>query len=345
MKSLSKILNFVPVYLFISLVVFNVLPVGAQEVTLYSHRHYEADEKLYEKFTKDTGIKVNVVKASADALIERIKAEGKESPADLLIAADAGRLVRAQDAGVLQAATSSKLDKQVPKNMRDAAGHWYGFTVRSRVLIYSKDRIKPSQLSTYEDLADPKWKGKLLARSSSNIYNQSLLASIIANNGKSGAAKWAAAVRKNMARPPEGSDRDQMRAVAAGIGDVAIANTYYVGLLVNSSNPKDREVAEKVGVFFPNQKGRGAHINISGGGVVKWSKNKANAIKLLEFLTGPEAQSTFPVTTYEFPLEVSSTDSPLLKSWGKFKADALSISELGTLNSEAVKIFALANWK
>ena len=272
---------------------FSFLPVNAQEVTLYSHRHYEADDKLYEKFTKATGIKVNVVKASADALIERIKAEGKESPADLLIAADAGRLVRAQDAGILQSATSSKLDKQVPKNMRDEAGHWYGFTVRSRVLIYSKDRIKPSQLSTYEDLADPKWKGKLLARSSSNIYNQSLLASIIANNGKLAAAKWASAVRKNMARPPEGSDRDQMRAVAAGIGDVAIANTYYVGLLVNSSNPKDREVAEKVGVFFPNQKGRGAHVNVSGGGVVKWSKNKANAIKLLEFLTGSEAQINF----------------------------------------------------
>jgi len=172
-----------------------------------------------------------------------------------------------------------------------------------------------------------------------------LLASIIANNGNQAAAKWASAVRKNMARPPEGSDRDQMRAVAAGIGDVAIANTYYVGLLVNSSNPKDREVADKVGVFFPNQKGRGAHVNVSGGGVVKWSKNKANAIKLLEFLTGSEAQNQFPVTTYEFPLEVSSTDSPLLKSWGRFKADSLSLSELGKLNSDAVKIFALANWK
>ena len=229
--------------------------------------------------------------------------------------------------------------------MRDDSGHWFGFTVRARVLIYSKERIKPSDLSTYEDLADPKWKGRLLARSSSNIYNQSLLASIIANNGKSEAIKWASAVRKNMARPPEGSDRDQMRAVAAGIGDVAIANTYYVGLLVNSSNPKDREVASKVGVYFPDQKGRGTHVNVSGGGLVKWSKNKSNAIKLLEFLTGPAAQEKFPVTTYEFPLQISSTDSDLLKSWGKFKADSLSLSKLGELNSEAVKAFALANWK
>jgi len=327
------------------LLVFQAGIAKSAEVNVYSHRHYEADDALYAKFTKETGIKVNIVKASADALIERIKAEGESSPADILITADAGRLVRAQSAGILQKAESRILDKQVPANMRDDSGHWYGFTVRARVLIYSKERINPSDLGTYEDLADPKWKGRLLARSSSNIYNQSLLASIIANNGKSEAIKWASAVRKNMARPPEGSDRDQMRAVAAGIGDVAIANTYYVGLLVNSSNPKDREVASKVGVYFPNQKGRGAHVNVSGGGLVKWSKNKSNAIKLLEFLTGPAAQEKFSVTTYEFPLQISSTDSDLLKSWGKFKADSLSLSKLGELNSEAVKAFALANWK
>ena len=327
------------------LLVFQAGTAKSAEVNVYSHRHYEADDALYAKFTKETGIKVNIVKASADALIERIKAEGKDSPADILITADAGRLVRAQSAGILQEAKSKILDKQVPANMRDDSGHWYGFTVRARVLIYSKERIKLSELDTYENLADPKWKGRLLARSSSNIYNQSLLASIIANNGKSAAIKWASAVRKNMARPPEGSDRDQMRAVAAGIGDVAIANTYYVGLLVNSSDPKDRAVASKVGVYFPNQKGRGAHINVSGGGLVKWSKNKSNAIRLLEFLTGPVAQENFPVTTYEFPLKISLTDSALLKSWGKFKADTLPLSKLGELNSEAVKAFALANWK
>ncbi len=327
------------------LLVFQAGTAKSAEVNVYSHRHYEADDALYAKFTKKTGIKVNIVKASADALIERIKAEGKDSPADILITADAGRLVRAQSAGILQEAKSKILDKQVPANMRDDSGHWYGFTVRARVLIYSKERIKLSELDTYENLADSKWKGRLLARSSSNIYNQSLLASIIANNGKSEAIKWASDVRKNMARPPEGSDRDQMRAVAAGIGDVAIANTYYVGLLVNSSDPKDRAVASKVGVYFPNQKGRGAHINVSGGGLIKWSKNKSNAIRLLEFLTGPVAQEKFPVTTYEFPLKISLTDSALLKSWGKFKADTLPLSKLGELNSEAVKAFALANWK
>jgi iron(III) transport system substrate-binding protein len=317
----------------------------SKEVTVYSHRHYEADDALYAKFTENTGIKVNIVKASADALLERIKAEGKNSPADLLITADAGRLVRAHDAGVLQPATSSKLAAQVPDNMRDAGNHWHAFTVRARVLIYSKERVKPSDLVSYEDLATSKWKGRIVARSSTNIYNQSLLASIISAAGIQKATAWAKAVRANMARPPEGSDRDQIRAVASGIADVAIANTYYVGLLANSPNPKDREVASKIGVFFPNQDGRGAHINISGGGVVKSAPNRDNAIKLLEFLTGPEAQATFPGTTSEYPLNISNTQSGLLKSWGKFKADNLSLQILGEKNADAVKVFARARWK
>ena len=184
-----------------------------------------------------------------------------------------------------------------------------------------------------------------MARSSSNIYNQSLLASIVAAAGMEKATAWAMAVRSNMARPPEGSDRDQIRAVAAGIADVAIANTYYVGLLANSPDPKDREVAGKIGVFFPNQNGRGAHINVSGGGVIKSAPNRNNAIKLLEFLTGPEAQASFPVTTYEYPLDISGTQSKLLRSWGEFKADTLPLQTLGEKNADAVRIFARAGWK
>ncbi len=317
----------------------------ASEVNVYTHRHYEADDALYAKFTEQTGIKVNVVKASADALLERIKAEGKNSPADVLITADAGRLVRARAAGVLQPATSAKLAAQVPQNMRDADNYWCAFTVRARVLIYSKQRVKPSELDCYEDLAQSKWKGRIVARSSSNIYNQSLLASIVAAAGMEKAAGWARAVRDNMARPPEGSDRDQIRAVAAGIADVAIANTYYVGLLANSPNPEDRAVVGKIGVFFPNQNGRGAHINVSGGGVVKSAPNRNNAIKLLEFLTGPEAQASFPVTTYEYPLDISGTQSKLLRSWGEFKADTLPLQTLGEKNADAVRIFARAGWK
>ncbi|MCP4847904.1 MAG: Fe(3+) ABC transporter substrate-binding protein [Verrucomicrobiaceae bacterium] len=332
---------------FIAIIVSFLLPSsgGAKEVTVYSHRHYEADDALYAKFTKQTGIKVNIVKASADALLERIKAEGNNSPADVLITADAGRLVRARAAGVLQPATSAKLAAQVPQNMRDADNHWHAFTVRARVLIYSKERVKPSDLSSYEDLAGAKWKGRVVARSSTNIYNQSLLASIVAAAGPDQATAWATAVRGNMARAPEGSDRDQIRAVAAGIADVAIANTYYVGLLANSPDPKDREVAGKIGVFFPNQNGRGAHVNISGGGVVKSAPNRNNAIKLLEFLTGSQAQASFPETTYEYPLDISGTQSKLLKSWGAFKADNLPLQTLGEKNADAVKIFARARWK
>jgi iron(III) transport system substrate-binding protein len=246
--------------------------VSAAELNVYSHRHYDSDAILFKQFSEKTNIKVNVVKGSADQLIQRLVTEGKNSPADVLLTVDAGRLHRAKAAGVLQPVKSKTLFSNVPKSMRDPEGNWYGMTVRSRVIVYSKDRVKPSELSTYEALAKPEWKGRVVARSSSNIYNQSLLASIIAAHGKDKALAWAKAVRKNMARAPRGSDRDQARAVAAGLADVAIMNTYYLGILANSSVAADREVADKVGVFFPNQKNRGAHINVSGGGVTASAK-------------------------------------------------------------------------
>lgn len=334
--------------IFVTLSVFLLISCSNQsdnELNIYTSRQPQLLEPIIEDFYADTGIKVNLLSGNAQELMERIDIEGENTKADIFMTVDAGVLWQANERGIFSEIESDILSNNIPTYLKDPNNSWFGFSKRARTIVYSSDEYSEDDFSTYEDLADPKWKGKLLARSSSNIYNQSLLASIIANNGKQSAMKWAAAVRKNMARPPEGSDRDQMRAVAAGIGDVAIANTYYVGLLVNSSNPKDQEVAKKVGVFFPNQKGRGAHINISGGGIVKWSKNKANAVKLLEFLTGPEAQEQFPNATYEFPLEINSTNSELLQSWGKFKADPLSLSELGKLNSEAVKIFALSNWK
>ena len=317
----------------------------AGEITLYTHRHYEADDKLFAEFTKESGIKVNVVKSGADQLMERLKQEGENSPADLLMTADAGRLHRAKGAGLLQPAASEILSKQVPASLRDPDGEWFGFTSRARVIVYSKDRVKPEDLSTYEDLADKKWRGRILARSSSNIYNQSLLASIVAAHGEKEALAWARAVRGNMARAPQGSDRDQMRGVAAGLADIAIVNTYYVGLLKNSADPKDREVAEKIGVFFPNQEDRGTHINVSGAGVVKTSKNKADAVKLLEFLASAKAQSSFPNTTYEYPVVEGVAWSDLLKSWGEFKADSLNLAKLGEQNKTAVKIFGKADWQ
>jgi iron(III) transport system substrate-binding protein len=320
------------------------LPAFANELTLYSHRHYESDDALFAAFTKQTGIKVNVVKAGADELIERLKAEGANTRADILITADAGRLVRAEKEGLLQPVRSKSLEDRIPASLRDPEGHWFGFTKRARVIIYAKDRVKPSDLSTYEDLADSKWRGRILARSSANIYNQSLLASVIAHQGQAKAQEWARAVRGNMARPPQGSDRDQLRAVAAGLGDVAIVNTYYFGLLVNSTEAADREAAAKLAVFFPNQNDRGTHVNISGAGITKASKNRAAAVKLLEFLASDEAQKVFPLETSEYPVVPSVEWSALQKSWGKFKDDTLNLSVLGELNEEAVRTFNRAGW-
>jgi iron(III) transport system substrate-binding protein len=329
------------IFLFLSAGLF----VHAAEINVYSHRHYDSDAVLFEKFTKETGIKVNVVKGSADQLIQRLISEGKNSPADVLLTVDAGRLHRAKEAGILQPVKSKKLQQNVPPSMSDPDGHWYGMTVRARVIVYAKGRVKPTELSTYEDLASPKWRARIAVRSSSNIYNQSLLASIIAANGPDKALSWAKAVRKNMVRAPRGSDRDQARTVASGLADVAVINTYYLGILANSTTAADREVAKKVGVFFPNQKGRGAHINVSGGGVTSSSKNKKEAIQFLEFLTNPQSQKTFGEQSYEYPVKIETNRSKLLESWGPFKADKVNLSVLGTKNSEAVKIFDRAGWE
>ena len=260
------------------------------DINIYTHRHYDSDKILFKKFTDVTGIEVNVIKGSADQLIQRLQSEGKNSPADILLTVDAGRLVRAKDMGLLEPVSSKILTKNIPEIMKDSENHWFGLSVRARVIAYAKDRIKENELSTYEDLADPKWRGKIVVRSSNNIYNQSLLASLIDKNGSKNALKWAKSVRKNMARKPRGNDRDQARAVASGVADLAIINTYYLGLLANSSDKADREVAEKLNIFFPNQDGRGTHINVSGAAVTKSSKNKKEAIKFLEFLTEKENQ-------------------------------------------------------
>ena len=326
------------------LVLIATAPISAQ-INLYTHRHYDSDKILFEKFTKETGIKINVIKGSADQLIQRMISEGKNSPADILLTVDAGRLHRAKEAGVLQSINSKTINKNVPSEMRDPDGFWYGLTVRARVIVYAKDRINSNELSTYEDLATAKWKGKIAIRSSGNIYNQSLMASLIEANGSRRALRWAIGIRKNMARAPRGNDRDQVRAVAAGLADIAVVNTYYLGILANSKEKKDRDVFNKVSVFFPNQNNRGTHINISGAGIAKYSKNKSDAIKFIEFLTSPEAQETFGKVNYEYPLFIENNKSDLLKSWGTFKADKQNLSILGIRNSEAVKLFDRADWK
>jgi len=317
----------------------------ADKVNIYSHRHYDTDQALYELFEEQTGISVNVIHGRTDELIERLSREGAESPADILMTIDAGRLVRAQSMGLLQPTTSVVLTTNVPDHLRDPAGHWFGLTQRARVIVYHPDRVSSEELSTYADLAHPKWKGRVLIRSSSNIYNQSLLASIIANEGKTAATAWAAGMVANFARTPRGNDRDQMKAIVAGEGDLAIVNTYYIGRLINSADEHERKVGAQVRVFFPDQENRGSHVNISGAGITTGANNYEHAVKLIEFLTSAEVQERFSAATYEYPVNPAASLAPLLKSWGAFTPDDLSLNRLGELNAEAVRIFDHVGWR
>jgi iron(III) transport system substrate-binding protein len=315
-------------------------------VNVYTARHYEVDEKLYKAFTDETGIKVNVVKSDkAPELIERIKREGDKTEADLFLTVDGGILNTAKTAGLLQPIESKEVDSIVPKNLRDKDNEWVALSSRARVIVYAKDRVKPEQLSTYEDLATDKWKGKVLARSSTNLYNQSLLASFIALDGEQKAEAWAKGVATNLARTPDGGDRDQAKAVVAGTGDVAIMNSYYVGQLANSAKPEEVKVAEQIGVFFPNQQTTGTHINVSGVGLVKHSKNKENAIKLMEYLVNEKSQSEIAKANFEHPVNNKAEMPELLKSWGTFKTQEIDFAVLGENNAKATQIFNKVGWK
>ncbi|MCY6353820.1 Fe(3+) ABC transporter substrate-binding protein [Clostridium sp. ZS2-4] len=321
-------------------------PINKEKVVnIYTDRHYDTDEALYKVFTEKTGIKVNVVKGKSDELIERLKREDKDTEADLLITADVGRLYRAKESGMLQSVKSDKLTKNIPEKYRDEDNQWFGLTKRARVVVYSKDRVDPKELSTYEDLTAEKWKEKVLVRSSTNIYNQSLLASFIEINGEEKAKEWAKGLVSNMARQPEGNDRDQAKAVVAGVGDVAIMNTYYVGKLLNSSDTEEVKVGKSIGVFFPNQDTTGTHVNISGAGLTKYAKNQENAVEFIEFLSGAEAQKQYAEANFEYPVNPGVEASELLKSWGSFKEQNIKLSKLGANNKKAVEILNEVNWK
>lgn len=314
-------------------------------VNIYTARHYESDKALYAQFTKDTGIAVNVVSGKAPELIERIKREGANTEADLFITVDGGVLNTAKKADILQKTSSGVIAKVVPAHLRDKESFWVGLTTRARVIVYSKERVKPADLSTYEALADPRWKGKVLARSSSGLYDQSLLASLIVTGGEAKAEEWARGIVANMARDPKGNDRDQAKAVVAGTGDVAIMNTYYIGQMLNSKDAEEVKVAQAVGVFFPNQKTTGAHINISGVGLTKHAKHPQNAVKLVEFLLSVPAQEQLSAGNYEFPVNAKAKQAPLLAEWGPFKTQKIDFALLGDNNAKAVQIFNKVGWK
>lgn len=317
----------------------------ASEVNVYSHRHYDSDKELFAKFTQTTGIKVNVVTAKAEELISKLEIEGANTPADMLITADIGNLYEAKEKGLLQGVKSDILNSNIPTHLKDDAGEWYGLTKRARVFVYNPEKVDAKDLSDYLSLTDPKFKGKIITRTSTNAYNKSLLASIIANHGEAKALEFTKGLVANFARDPKGNDRDQIRAVVAGDGDIAIVNTYYLGIMLNSKDQKDVDIAKSVKIFFPAQDAQGTHMNISGAGVTKYAKNKENAVKLIEFLSSTEAQTLFAEANHEFPVNEKVKASGTVASWGEFKEDKLPLNEVGKYNKKAVEIATKANWK
>jgi iron(III) transport system substrate-binding protein len=329
----------------IAILCFSPLLSADNEVNIYSARKEQLIKPLLDKFSKQTGIKVNLVTGKADALLKRLEFEGEDSPADVLITVDAGRLFRAKQAKVLQAISSEVLNQVIPEHLRDPEQQWYGLTVRARPVMYVKGKIKKESLSTYQDLTENRWHKRICIRSSNNIYNQSLVAAMIANNGAEETQKWANGLVNNFARNPQGGDRDQIKAAAAGLCDIAIANTYYLGNMLHSKDQSEKDAANKMAVFWPNQDNTGVHINISGIAVTAAAKNKQAAIKLLEFMVTDAAQQWYADTNFEYPVKKGVQLNETLKQWGDFKADTLNLSELGKNNAEAIRIMDRAKWK
>lgn len=324
----------------------SVLAQDNKVLNLYSSRHYQTDEALYNNFTKQTGIRINRIEAGEDALIERIRNEGERSPADVLITVDAGRLWRAEQLGFFQPVKSAVLDARIPASFREPNGLWFGFSLRARVIAYNKAKVRADEIPTYESLAEPKWKGRICMRSSTNMYNLSLLSAMIDHLGEQKAQAWAQSVRDNLARDPKGGDTDQLKSVAAGECDVTISNQYYYARLLRSGKADEREIAGKLGVVFPNQASRGTHVNISGAGVMKHAPNREAAVKFLEYLASDEAQRYFADGNNEWPVVASvKLDNPVLISFGAFKQDSLNVSVLGRNQPGSQKIYDRVAWK
>jgi len=323
-----------------------VAPAAAQELNLYSSRHYDTDERLYSQFEERTGITVNRIEGKADELIARIEAEGANSPADVLLTVDAGRLWRADQAGLFQPVDSEVLAERIPTELRHPDGHWFGFSTRARIIYYDQGEIDPELVQTYADLARPELEGEVCIRSSSNIYNLSLMASLIEHLGPEAAEEWAAGVVENFARDPQGGDTDQIRAIAAGACGVSLGNHYYFARLMRSDDPADQEVVEEVGWVFPNHDGRGTHVNISGAGMLANAPNPDAAVAFLEYLASDEAQRWLANGNNEYAVvEGVELDNPALERLGDFEADDLDVAVLGQNQTQAQILFDRAGWQ
>ncbi len=315
------------------------------EVNIYSSRHYDTDNELYDRFTEETGIHINLIEGSSDELIERIRNEGINSPADIVITVDAGRLWRAKEAGILQPHNSDFLNETIPQQMQDAEGYWVGLSERTRGIIYNRSTVDPAELQGYLELADEKWEGRICIRSSNNIYNQSLVASMIEVLGEEATEEWAGRLVQNFARPPQGGDTDQIKAVAAGLCDVALANHYYLARLMQSSSAQDREVAGQVGIYFPPAEYGGTHVNISGAGIAANSPNREHAVRFLEYLATEDTQLIFAVGNNEFPV-LGGLDLPeALLSFGTYDSDAVNVTYYGVNNPAAIRLMDRVGWR
>jgi iron(III) transport system substrate-binding protein len=314
-------------------------------VNIYSSRHYDTDLQLYNKFTEETGIHVNLIEGTSDELIERIRNEGVNSPADIVITVDAGRLWRAKEADIFQRHESEHLKNIIPQQMQDSEGYWVGFSERTRAIMYNKDRVDPSELAGYWELADEKWEGRICVRSSNNIYNQSLVASLIETHGEEATEDWGRRLVQNFARTPQGGDTDQIKAVAAGLCDIGLANHYYLARLVQSGSSQDRDVAEKIGIYFPPAEYGGTHVNISGAGIAANSPNRENAVRFLEFLATEEAQQLYAVANNEFPVMEGIELPDVLRNFGEYETDAVNVSMYGMNNPNAIRLMDRVGWR
>lgn len=331
--------------LYLLLLLFAVSCSGGEEVNLYSARHYETDLELYDQFTEETGIQINLIEGGSDELIERIRNEGVNSPADIFITVDAGRIWRAEEAGILQSVQSDILEEEIPASLRDPEGKWYGISQRVRGIIYHKERVNPDEIGGYLDLADEKWANRICVRSSNNIYNQSLVASMIERYGEEETEQWARGFVSNFARDPQGGDRDQIRAIAAGQCDIALANHYYLARLATSDDAGDQEVANAVGIYFPGSESGGTHVNISAVGVAAHAPNRENAIRFLEYLTRPEAQKFYIGDNFEYSVTKNEGRPEILDQFGSFESDQINVSVYGENNPLAIQLMDRAGWR
>ena len=323
--------------------------VTADEVNVYTSRHYDSDDALYEEFTEETGIKVNIISGKGSALLQRLKAEGKNSPADIFFTVDAGNLWKVQKEGLFQSIQSKKVLTEVPENLRGPNNEWTAIAKRARVIFYNPENISDELVENfnYEDLADQKWNKRIVIRSSNNMYNQSLVASLIENIGEEATEKWAKKLVGNFARKPQGNDRSQIIAVANGEADLAVANSYYIGIMLSGSAGQEQlEAAKKVKMIFPNQENRGAHINISGAGILKNAPNKDNANSFIEFLISKRVQKYMIDKSYEYSVLNDVAPSSEIAGFGtNFKEDQTSVRSFGELNPDAVKLMDRSGWK